>query len=52
MLFLLHFRAPVACNIWGHSGTPTFIFHHMGLRSACVHGEVYTLLIASFYIHK
>ena len=23
-----------------------------GLRSACAHGEVYTLLIASFYIHK
>ena len=29
-----------------------FIFYHMGLRSACAHGEVYTLLIASFYNHK
>ena len=50
MLFLLHFQGPVACNIWSHSGTPTLIFFNMGLRSA--HGEVYTLLIASFYIHK
>ena len=31
---------------------PTFIFCNKGLRSACAHGEVYTLLIASFYIHK
>ena len=52
MLFLLYFRAPVACNISSHSGTPTLIFFNMGLRSACAHGEVYTLLIASFYIHK
>ena len=52
MLFLLHFWGPVACDFWGHSGTPTFIFYNMGLRSACAHGEVYTLLIASFYIHK
>ena len=25
---------------------------NMGLRSACAHEEVYTLLNASFYIHK
>ena len=35
------------------TGAPQPLYsHHMGLRSACAHGEVYTLLIASFYIHK
>ena len=35
-------------NILGHRGTPTFIFYNMGLRSACAHGEVYTLLMFPF----
>ena len=48
MLFLLYFRAPVACNIWSHSGTPTLISSNMGLRSACAHEEVYTLLMLPF----
>ena len=42
----------MAGNILGHRGTPTFIFYNMDLRSACAHGEVHTLLIVSFCIHK
>ena len=52
MLFLLYFRAPVACNIWSHSGTLPLYSSNMGLRSACAHEEVYTLSNAPFYIHK
>ena len=45
-------RALWLVTSWATGGTPTFIFYNMGLRSACAHGEVYTLLIASFYIHN
>ena len=31
---------------------PPLYYSNMGLRSACAHEEVYTLLNDSFYIHK
>ena len=50
--FCCIFRALWLVTSWATGAPPTFIFYNMGLRSACAHGEVYTLLIASFYIHK
>ena len=42
MLFLLYFRAPVACNIWSHSGTPTLIlFKHGSQECMCTWGGIF-----------
>ena len=52
VIFIVFFRA-----LWPVTSEATvaplpLYSSNMGLRSACAHEEVYTLLNASFYIHK
>ena len=54
MLFLLYLGPlwPVTSEATATVAPLPLYYSNMGLRSACAHEEVYTLLNASFHIHK